>query len=497
MDNSTLYRHIIPDTSGLPLAPRIITSSEITPQSVKNALQVWQSYESRFDALFYRYVGLGSTATYFNQMKDGTWKIENPTDVRTLANFSHYIVKSIKGYIIGNAPEYEYGEGDVYGEAIADYFHQIEMERVDADLIQDMSTYGVAYELIYRDEDGQLMSETISPRDCFVAYTGDVAGKPVFGCIRYGEPRDDNTIKYTLKVYTDTEILTYESDNEDTGFIQTGSEYHGMGRVPILCYPNNKERMSDIEQTLALESAYNHLLIDRLADKDAFVKAILVITGSVIGMTADELKEARKNLNDLRVLQMDNDGSTAQFLEHQLNEADVDVLQSLFKDLLHKFSGCPDMSDENFANNSSGVAMAYKMLGQDEAIADKESAFRKVFKQRCRIYDWAMNNPSQSPSYEPRADIGGMNIVFKHNVPQDLSYMSTALTQLTGAGIMSKDTARQVLTVIADADAEKEKVDSEAEQDVERNRASFEDDYSTTPQNMDENPNITEDETVQ
>lgn len=485
METYQLYQHLIPDVSGVPLAPRIRTPKIVTDKTVRNAMDVWQQNETRYDTLYNRYVGLGWNNVYIKQNFDPT---DQPRD-RIISNYCHYIVKTLRGYICGNAPEYEYAEDDIYGEAISDYFHHIGMENVDSELIQDMCIYGRAFELVYRDEEGALKSTVISPRDCFVAYTSDVSDKPVFGCIRYAEPQDNHTTKFILKVYTDTDIRTYESYNEDVAYKETEPPIaHGLGRVPIIEYLANREAMSSFEQIMSLESLYNRTMLNRVADKDAFAKSILLVTGQVLGMTPEDVKRARANLNDLRVLQMDSDGSTASFLEHSMDESSVQVLVDQIKSDIHKFSCVPDMSDEQFANNSSGVAMAFKMLGQDEIVKDKILNFQKGYRLRCKIYDYAMNNPSVSPLYEPQTDISAMRIIFKLSIPQDLSYMAQALSTLVQSGILSKDTARQNLTIVADSDIEKEKVDSEADADSERQRMAFEDDFSTTPQNMAENP---------
>lgn len=467
----SLYRYIVPDTSGIPLAPRIRTSPTVTEKSVRIAMDVWQSQETRFDRLYHHYVGLNHGNFVFDtgEPSDG--------QSRVVSNYFRYIVKTLRGYIIGNAPEYEYAEDDIYAQAITKYFHDIGMESVDADIIQDMAIYGRAYEVVYLDEDGQPKSSVISPRDCFVAYSPDFSEKPVFGCIRYAVPQDNRTDRYVLKVYTDTEIRTYESNNEDVAYHETEPPVlHGMGRVPIIEYAN-KDFIGDAEGILALENLYNRTLLNRVADKDAFVKAILLITGQVLGMTPDEIKASRKNLNDLRVLQLD-DGAGASFLEHSMDESGIQILQDQIKSDIHKFSMIPDMSDEQFANNSSGVAMAFKLLGQDEVVRDKIANFQRSFRVRCRIYDYVFNNPARNPAYVPMADLGAMKVIFKLSVPQDLSYMASALTQLTGAGIISKDTARQNLIIVADSDIEKDKVEKEAENDAQKMRMAFESDYT-------------------
>ena len=89
-----------------------------------------------------------------------------------------------------------------------------------------------------------------------------------------------------------------------------------------------------------------------------------------------------------------------------------------------------------------------------------------------------MHNPSLNPAYEPLAQISKMDIVFRLNAPQDLSYMATALTPLVSMGVLSKRTAMENLLIVADPDQEQERIATEQEQQAQYNRAEFESDYT-------------------
>ena len=50
---------------------------------------------------------------------------------------------------------------------------------------------------------------------------------------------------------------------------------------------------------------------------------------------------------------------------------------------IHKISGVPDMSDESFAGNASGVAMKYKLLNLEQ-ITKTERTLRKLLQKNIR-----------------------------------------------------------------------------------------------------------------
>lgn len=250
---------------------------------------------------------------------------------------------------------------------------------------------------------------------------------------------------------------------------------HGFGRVPLIEYANNSDRIGDFEQVISLQREYNNLLGERIEDKNAFAKSILSITGQVLGKTIDEVEDSVKIIKKHRVMQFDDDGH-AEYLEKTMDETGVQVLQDCLKRDIHKLAMVPDLSDESFANNASGVAMSYKLFGTDNKVSDKERYFREGFLRRCKLYDYALFNTALSATYEPKAQIHDMGIVFKLNAPQDLSYMATALTPLVSLGVLSKRTAMENLLIVANPDQEQERIDKERTEDAEFNRATFESD---------------------
>jgi phage gp29-like protein len=67
-----------------------------------------------------------------------------------------------------------------------------------------------------------------------------------------------------------------------------------------------------------------------------------------------------------------------------------------------------------------------------------------------------------------------MTITFNLNAPQDISYIASALSQLTGgAKILSAETARTLVSAIPDPKAENELVAAESEEDAARMRDTF------------------------
>ena len=58
------------------------------------------------------------------------------------------------------------------------------------------------------------------------------------------------------------------------------------------------------------------------------------------------------------------------------------MLKNALKDDIHKMSMVPDLTDQQFAGNASGVAMRYKLLGLEQLTKIKERWFREALLTR-------------------------------------------------------------------------------------------------------------------
>jgi len=453
------------DSTRVPLPVEIVVDPEVSEKTIEMAFSLWMANQPRYQMLEDYYLG----NQRFGSVHDGQNQI--------VANHCKYITDVLVGYQYGNEPRYSTDEGDAYGQAIIDLMRKQNKWSVDKAVGEDLSIFGETYELVFmpRDKDTPDSIE-IDPRHGFVAFAGDVERDSVFGCVVFSYLDDEKRTIYHIYVYDAVNVSEWETD----GSVKTPRQWrmvsapipHGFGRVPLIRYKNNRRGLSDFEGIIDLQDAYNSLLSDRQDNADSFAQAMLVLSGSVIGVTPDEINEGKENLKKHKVLQLDDD-AVAQYLVKTTDEAGVQIVQDQYASDIHKFAMVPDLSDEQFAGNASGVAMAYKLFGTDQIVSGKQSEVQRGFTRRCKLYDYRINNPTMSPNYEPRAAVDDMAITFNLNTPQDLSYISTAVVQLTQGNILSRRTARSLISAIPDPDRETELVEEEMNGDSDRLRETF------------------------
>lgn len=99
------------------------------------------------------------------------------------------------------------------------------------------------------------------PKYTFVVYYSN--GKPAYSC----QIREDEDGSNTYFIYTNTEWFLIKDDQ----VVSHGE--NGNTLIPVIEYPNNSRRLSDIEITISITDAINVLSSDRINGIEQFVSA--------------------------------------------------------------------------------------------------------------------------------------------------------------------------------------------------------------------------------
>lgn len=338
-----------------------------------------------------------------------------------VTNHAKYITDINTGYLLGNPVNYKVLEDGIDIAPIMEEYDKQTISDLDVEIAKDLSIFGTQYELIYNDKN-KVRSKDIDVRNAICVYDDTVLHEKVFGIVY--QLSNDRSKKYdTITVYSDKYI--YENCVDTKGDPRIGDgEVHSFKKVPLIEYRNNSENMGDFIQVISLIDAYSLLLSDRVNDKQQLVEAILL--GYGVGLT----KEQREDLRTNRMLfDLPPKGEAdIEFLAKNLDESQVDILRKNIEEDIHKISMTPNMSDENFVGNSSGVALAYKLLPFDQNIKNKERFFERGLMERLEIY----SNYLQSISKLKEIDVHKVDAVFNRNLPQNLLEISQIVNNLRG-----------------------------------------------------------------
>ena len=249
----------------------------------------------------------------------------------------------------------------------------------DIDICRWRSICGTAYRFVGNDEGkGRLLDEsdfTLScenPQYTFVAYHTN--NKPAFSC----QIREDEEGKKLYYCFTDSQYFIIRGG----AIAQNG--VNGNGAIPVIEYPNNSRRLSDIEITLTITDALNVLSSDRINGIEQFVSAWVKFVNCEIDK---ETFLAMRQEGALVV--KSNNGAE--------NKADVDVMttelnqtqsQVAFDDLFNKFLEIQGLANrEGNTGGDTGNAVSlrngYHESGLREAI--NEPIIKKAERMSLRI----------------------------------------------------------------------------------------------------------------
>ena len=334
-----------------------------------------------------------------------------------------------------------------------------------------LSIYGKCYEYIYAAEDiAELREKPIDPMNAFVVYDQSIEHKELFGVYYYQKTdplaEDDTKPDTYFIVMTETELRYYKvAAGSDEEVAPYRVEQHRMGQVPLVEYKNNKYAIGDFYQQISLIDAYNTMTSDRINDKEQFIDAILVIYGAILSGDDDDTKdEALDQLKAKKLLELP-DGASAEYLVRQLDESGMETLRDALKEDIYTFSHVPNLTDENFAGNSSGVAMEYKLLGLEMLTKTKERWYRRSLRKRIEIFLSYLGLKGGKLEEED------IEVVFSRSLPKNLLELSQIVNNL--ADDVTLETRLALLPFVEDPKAEAEAVGEEKKENVARQQEFF------------------------
>ena len=355
------------------------------------------------------------------------WRAEGLPNHHLAHGYARYIVNIAAAYLVGAAVTYQ-GEGDG-ADALRRAYKNANVSGVDMELARQAALYGRGVEVIYSDAQAQPRSAALDPLSAFVVYADDVSADPLFGVHFHPTTNESGTpCGYEAEVYTAAERLTYRAASFSGLLLgqPKASVPHYFGRVPLIEYWNNDEEAGDVGPVLSLIDAYDVLESDRVNDQEQLVDALLLVYGARME-TDDRGRTPAQQLRQDKLLYLPDREAGAQYLAKPGTGADAEALRLALEKDIHKFSMVPDLSDEQFAGNISGVAMRYKLLGLEQLTRVKESWFREALRERLRCYGHVL---AVKGCRALNAD--GIRMIFTRSLPENALETAQMVKTLEG-----------------------------------------------------------------
>lgn len=340
-------------------------------------------------------------------------------------------------------------------EYLSQLFEYNDESDENTELAKSASIYGIAFEQLYVDEDGVLRFKILPTIDCVPIYDTTIENNLLY-FIRYFEEEDivTETKHYQVEVIDEEKTSIYRSDGMMTTLTLIEEVPHYFGMVPIAIYKNNEEEYGDFERVIDLIDAYDLMESDTLNDFEYFTDAYLALYGFTAD--AEDIKTMKRN----RVLLMD-EGTSAEWLIKNNSDNNIENTKNRLDNDIHKFSFCPNMSDENFASNASGVAIKFKTMGTENLVSIKERKFKRGLQQRLELISMIAGILGS------QFDWRSVNIVFTRNLPTNDVDIAEIVNSLKD--VVSQETLLAQIPFIDDVQEEMEKIKREREEEKETN----------------------------
>lgn len=452
-------------------------------------------------------------------------KSKNRADNRIASGHPRYITTMRVGYSLGKGIQYLYNsptdkpgvdneQADVLMQQINEFNQEVDEEYIEKTLKKSLSVTGRAFELLYTTTsmkaDGKqnvnVGLTVLDPANAFVVYDTNIHQNSLFGVYYYLVNFNDKPMYY-VTAYTDTKVYHYEPISSIGAKLTLSGEpeEHFFGRVPITEYSNNDERLGDWEPDLDLIDSYDKAISEMANSEEDFSNATLVVNGDIDvpktmkkpvkdsdgniiydenGEMVWEIDPNSPYLNTLSkvmylkpsIINNANGGvtvvpSSAQYLTKELPidnwKTHIDeIVRDIYTD-----TNTPNVNDENFGGNSSGVAMSYKLFGSDQVRETQNDLFGRGIKRRLRLvaHFWGIKDVIPDETL-----VNNVSLNFPPNLPKNDTETINNAMGLLRAGV-SQET---VFGYLASATGVKQ------EEEVQRKREQVENDPDRLDENM-------------
>lgn len=375
--------------------------------------------------------------------KEG-WK----PDHRLAVGFPRYITDTFIGYAYGKPIKVQ-SEDEKFDEAMQLFAKRNALKDHNKETAKVACKFGHAFEYLYQNENTETRVTRFTPRQMFIVYDDSVAERALFA-VRYGYHGEKSKLRGKLygEILTPDQVLKFEEDKI------TDMNDNPYGKIPVVEWKLNEERIGLYESVAGLVETYNAALGEKANDVESFAEAYLAIMGAEI----DE--EGIRRIRDSRIINLYGTNNAKdvliQFLQKPTADGTQENLLDRLETLIYQTSMVANISDESFGSATSGTSLAYKLQAMSNLAESFDSKVEKSIRKRLKLFCTLSTNTPRQDAYED------VEITFTRNVPKNLLEEAQTAAQLSG--IVSHETQLRGLSIVADPKAELERIKAEDEE---------------------------------
>lgn len=396
-------------------------------------------------------------------------KDKNKPNNRLVNDFYGQTIDNTVGYFLGNPVILNYTEPKAEKPAvdIEPVDVGVDMEELEDTTVQDFIDYlmidndmedviiewgkeamikGLSHLLVYQNEESKTKVMRLSPEDVILVYKNSSTKELQYAIRLYDiDTEDTNKTTHYAEVYSLGKMELFKSVETSTAPQRgKGREFASYEfveeeniiyeRIPIVTMYNNEEQMSDLEKIKTLVEDYDKVLSDVSDEFSVFRNAYLMLKNMIVG------EDGKKQLKEEGIIEVMENGDV-KFITKQIQTDALENHLNRLENNIYKFSQVPNLSDENFAGNLSGVAIRFKLFGLETKCVIKERKMEKALRDFVRVLTVPIR---VSTGHE--VDIVNLKVEFTRNVPNNLTELVDTVNKLNGT--VDKETLLSLLPFI-------------------------------------------------
>lgn len=354
-------------------------------------------------------------------------------------NYFGEIVDTAVGYFLGK-PIVVSNEDDDVEDELQFIFEDNEIDDVFMEVGKECGIKGKSAIFVYQNEDSETKISKVPAEEVIFIYDSSRTEELLYA-IRVYEmdiAGEEETVRYA-EVWSKEEVSYWIEDEKLGMFIlddEREAEGHIFEAVPIVEVVNNGEKMGDFEKVITLVNDFDKVFSNASNELEAFRNAYLMIKNmSVDSDTITRLKEQG-------IIEVMENGDV-KFITKDIPSEFMGKHLDRLQDNIYRFSQVPNLSDEKFANNLSGVAIRFKLFGLETKCIQKERKLTKSIKQLLKLLAVPIKVKTGK-----QLDLRRTDIQFTRNVPNNLLELADVVSKLQG--VLDKETLLSILPFIDD-----------------------------------------------
>lgn len=429
--------------------------------------------------------------------------------------FEKYIWRIASGFLGGKAPVYTVNDTvdedkikiikELFDKVIDDKDYKKKMEIVidyitrfnddeteHYNLMSDVLGLRGAYELIYENEDNEIVYSNLDPLQTVAIYDYNVP-KNLLGFVRVYTEKNVNSTKRkiveitdingTRKYSTDGTIYDEKEKKNIDKYTEIKTEYenHNWGDIPgfaietdesifesvvdtVLKYEKlikNTSNMFEYNDELAKLAIYGYNPENEMVIQEEYTDSNGEIQTREVINPAREIED--ENVRKTKTLYFpDKNNGGAEWVLKEINDSGIQNTLKTFIDLILMMAGVPNTFDLGFTNADNASAIDRKFFSLMMMTIDLKQQFKMGYKRRWELIFNRINLKKGT-----KLDFRDVSVDLPVNLPANESEVIDMWLKLRG--LASDETITERLPLGLDYTSEKNKIDAQNQENIEKN----------------------------